>query len=242
MRELLARAPYQGAPALAHERQAAHGGRPRTGPRGTAVASVRKRANSPSVRRGEPAPGEPPPPPARTASTSAATASTAETPMFGLSAPEGFRRLSGGSLHAVVTRYTRRGDVHIAYQSMGAGPDLLYVPTWVSQMEQLAAEPHMAAFIERLCSFARLITFDRRGSGLSDPVDGRSHAGGADRRHPGRDGRRGLRAHGAGGVAGGRAAGDHVRRQPSRARELADPVRHLRAHALGRGLPLPAAG
>ena len=72
----------------------------------------------------------------------------------------------------MVTRYTRIGDVHIAYQSMGAGPDLLYVPTWVSQMEQLGAEPHMAAFIDRLCSFARLITFDRRGSGLSDPVTG----------------------------------------------------------------------
>jgi len=72
----------------------------------------------------------------------------------------------------VVTRYTRSGDTHIAYQAMGAGPDLLYVPTWVSQMEQLASEPRMAAFIERICSFARLITFDRRGSGLSDPVDG----------------------------------------------------------------------
>ena len=70
------------------------------------------------------------------------------------------------------TRYTRSRDVHIAYQAMGRGPELLYVPTWVSQMEQLASEPNMAAFIERLCSFARLITFDRRGSGLSDPVEG----------------------------------------------------------------------
>ncbi len=70
------------------------------------------------------------------------------------------------------TRYTRSGDVHIAYQAMGHGPELLYVPTWVSQMEQLASEPNMATFIERLCSFARLITFDRRGSGLSDPVEG----------------------------------------------------------------------
>ncbi|HEX5909675.1 MAG TPA: alpha/beta fold hydrolase [Thermoleophilaceae bacterium] len=70
------------------------------------------------------------------------------------------------------TRYTRSGDVHIAYQAMGHGPALLYVPTWVSQMEQLGSEPRMATFIERLCSFARLITFDRRGSGLSDPVEG----------------------------------------------------------------------
>lgn len=72
----------------------------------------------------------------------------------------------------MVTRYTRSGDIHIPYQAMGDGPDLLYVPTWVSQMEQLASEPRMAAFIERLKSFARLITFDRRGSGLSDPVEG----------------------------------------------------------------------
>ena len=66
-------------------------------------------------------------------------------------------------------------------------------------------------------------------------------AGGADRRHPGRDGRGGLRAHGARGLAGGRPAGHHLRRQPSRARQLADPVRHVRAHALGGGLRLPPA-
>lgn len=68
------------------------------------------------------------------------------------------------------TRYTLSGDLHIAYEAAGEGPDLLYVPTWVSQMEELGAEPRMAAFIERLCSFSRLISFDRRGAGLSDPV------------------------------------------------------------------------
>ncbi len=72
----------------------------------------------------------------------------------------------------MVTRYTRSGDVHIAYQVSGAGPDLLYVPTWVCAMEQLASEPKMGAFIGRLNSFARVISFDRRGSGLSDPVQG----------------------------------------------------------------------
>ena len=72
----------------------------------------------------------------------------------------------------MVTRYTRSGDVHIAYQVSGDGPDLLYVPTWVCAMEQLASEPKMGAFIGRLNSFARLISFDRRGSGLSDPVEG----------------------------------------------------------------------
>lgn len=70
------------------------------------------------------------------------------------------------------TRYALSGDLHIAYHAAGGGPDLLYVPTWVSQVEELAAEPRMAAFIERLCTFSRLISFDRRGSGLSDPVIG----------------------------------------------------------------------
>ena len=41
----------------------------------------------------------------------------------------------------MVTRYTRSGDVHIAYQVSGDGPDLLYVPTWVCAMEQLASDP-----------------------------------------------------------------------------------------------------
>jgi class 3 adenylate cyclase len=69
------------------------------------------------------------------------------------------------------TKYTRSGDLHIAYQTVGSGPvDLVYVPTWIGQLETLASEPSVHAFITRLCSFARLITFDRRGSGLSDPT------------------------------------------------------------------------
>jgi class 3 adenylate cyclase len=71
------------------------------------------------------------------------------------------------------TRYTRSGDVHIAYQvTAGGGCDLLYVPTWISQVEVLGEEPSIAAFLGRVSSFARLISFDRRGSGLSDPMAG----------------------------------------------------------------------
>jgi class 3 adenylate cyclase len=71
------------------------------------------------------------------------------------------------------TRYTRSGDLHIAYQEAGEGPvDLVYVPTWIGQVETLVSEPSVHAFIERLCTFARVITFDRRGSGLSDPTPG----------------------------------------------------------------------
>ena len=71
------------------------------------------------------------------------------------------------------TRYAKSGDLHIAYQVTGDGPvDLLYIPTWIGQIEVVAEEPTIAAFLDRLCSFVRLISFDRRGSGLSDPWSG----------------------------------------------------------------------
>ena len=69
------------------------------------------------------------------------------------------------------TRYARSGDLHIAYQVVGEGPiDLVYVPSWISQVEHYWEEPVVAGYFERLASFSRLILFDRRGSGLSDPV------------------------------------------------------------------------
>jgi pimeloyl-ACP methyl ester carboxylesterase len=69
------------------------------------------------------------------------------------------------------TRYARSGDVSIAYQVAGEGPfDLVYVPGWVSNIELMWDEPGYAAFLERLASFSRLIIFDKRGTGLSDPV------------------------------------------------------------------------
>jgi class 3 adenylate cyclase len=72
-----------------------------------------------------------------------------------------------------VARYARSGDVHIAYIVEGDGPvDLVWIPPWISQVEYLWSEPAMAAVLERLKSFARVITFDRRGSGLSDPLIG----------------------------------------------------------------------
>jgi class 3 adenylate cyclase len=69
------------------------------------------------------------------------------------------------------TRYARSGDLYIAYQVVGKGPvDLVYVPTWIWQVEHLWEEPTIARYFQRLASFSRLILFDRRGSGLSDPV------------------------------------------------------------------------
>lgn len=69
------------------------------------------------------------------------------------------------------TQYARSGDVHIAYQVHGQGPlDIVYVPGWVSHVELAWEEPTLAQFLNRLASFARLITFDKRGTGLSDRV------------------------------------------------------------------------
>ena len=69
------------------------------------------------------------------------------------------------------TRYARSGDLSIAYQVVGDGPfDLVYVPGWVSNIELMWEEPGLAGFLERLASFSRLILFDKRGTGLSDPV------------------------------------------------------------------------
>ncbi len=67
------------------------------------------------------------------------------------------------------TKYTRSGDLWIAYQVIGEGPvDLLWVPGYMSHLEQNWTWPPYAELLERLASFSRLILFDRRGTGLSD--------------------------------------------------------------------------
>ena len=69
------------------------------------------------------------------------------------------------------TRYARNGDVSLAYEVAGDGPhDILLINSWVSQMEHLWTEPRLARMFARLTSFARLVQFDRRGSGMSDRV------------------------------------------------------------------------
>ena len=68
-------------------------------------------------------------------------------------------------------KYARSGDVSIAYLvAGGAGPDLILVFGWASNVEYLWSEPIAAAFLRRLSSFSRLIMLDRRGTGLSDRV------------------------------------------------------------------------
>jgi class 3 adenylate cyclase/pimeloyl-ACP methyl ester carboxylesterase len=69
------------------------------------------------------------------------------------------------------TRYAKSGDVHIAYQVFGEGPiNLVFVPGFVSNIETYWDHPDLARWLLRLASFARVATFDKRGTGLSDRV------------------------------------------------------------------------
>ena len=69
------------------------------------------------------------------------------------------------------TSYARAGDLHIAYQVVGDGPfDLVFLPDWVNHIEAQWEEPRSERFLNRLASFSRLILFNPRGMGASDPV------------------------------------------------------------------------
>ena len=70
------------------------------------------------------------------------------------------------------TRYARSGDVNIAYRVAGDGPfDVVFVPGTTSHVEFVTDVPGIWALLDQLASFSRLIFFDKRGTGLSDPVD-----------------------------------------------------------------------
>jgi pimeloyl-ACP methyl ester carboxylesterase len=76
-------------------------------------------------------------------------------------------------LVAPTTRYARSGDVSIAYQVVGSGPvDLVFAPGFISHLDLIWDDPLWARSFERLASFSRLVVFDKRGTGLSDPVGG----------------------------------------------------------------------
>jgi pimeloyl-ACP methyl ester carboxylesterase len=79
--------------------------------------------------------------------------------------------MTPGTRLAPETRYAKSGDVNLAYQVVGKGPlDLVYVPGWISNVELMWDEPAHVHVLERLASFSRLILFDKRGTGMSDPV------------------------------------------------------------------------
>ena len=71
------------------------------------------------------------------------------------------------------TRYARSGEIGIAYQVYGEGElDLVLAFPFLSHLDLMWESPAMSHFLRRLGSFARVLVFDRRGVGLSDPVAG----------------------------------------------------------------------
>jgi pimeloyl-ACP methyl ester carboxylesterase/DNA-binding CsgD family transcriptional regulator len=76
-------------------------------------------------------------------------------------------------VRTVETRYARSGETRIAYQVVGQGSfDLVFVPGFPSNREILWEDPGYSRLVKRLVGFCRLIAFDKRGTGLSDGVDG----------------------------------------------------------------------
>jgi len=74
-------------------------------------------------------------------------------------------------MHAEI-RYTDSGGLQIAYQVLGEGDlDLVFAFDWASNVELIWQHPTVERFLRRLASFSRLILFDTRGMGLSDPVE-----------------------------------------------------------------------
>jgi class 3 adenylate cyclase len=68
------------------------------------------------------------------------------------------------------TRYARGEDGYVAYQAFGSGPPLLFITNWMTNVDVMWEEPGLAAYLRRLGSFARVVCYDKRGSGVSDPV------------------------------------------------------------------------
>ncbi len=67
------------------------------------------------------------------------------------------------------TQYAQSGEFNIAYQVMGDGPiDVILVPGIISHIEYQHELPGYTRFLKRLAKFARVVTFDKRGQGLSD--------------------------------------------------------------------------
>ena len=89
------------------------------------------------------------------------------------------------------TRYAVNDGLHVAYQLVGDGPvDVVMLTQWFSNIDSQWDVPPLAAFIRRLAAFGRVLTFDKRGTGLSDPVPGLGTAvhRGVDGRSSHRDG------------------------------------------------------
>src|SRR6476646_9908673 len=78
--------------------------------------------------------------------------------------------------HVPEINYARSADgVHVAYQVVGDGPpDVVYANSFMSHIEVSWEYPPAVRFYERMAAFCRLVLFDQRGTGLSDPSVGHS--------------------------------------------------------------------
>ena len=86
-----------------------------------------------------------------------------------MSSPALPRHLTRNAVELPRTRYAPCGDMSIAYQAFGTGPvDLVVMLGWVSHLELMWQHPSLSRFLHRLASFARVIVFDKRGTGMSD--------------------------------------------------------------------------
>ena len=71
------------------------------------------------------------------------------------------------------TRYAKSGGVHIAYRVHGEGPfDIVVVPPWFWSVDTFGCEPEDLQALTDLSSVGRVIVFDKRGTGSSDPIVG----------------------------------------------------------------------
>ncbi len=69
------------------------------------------------------------------------------------------------------TCYARTGEACVAYQVTGEGAvDLVLTPGFISHLDLQWESVGYRRFVRQLASFARVIRYDKRGTGLSDPV------------------------------------------------------------------------
>ncbi len=69
------------------------------------------------------------------------------------------------------THYAKSSDGYVAYQVFGDGPrDILFIPSWATNIDAMWDEPSCAYYFRRLSKIGRVICFDKRGTGVSDPV------------------------------------------------------------------------
>jgi class 3 adenylate cyclase len=71
------------------------------------------------------------------------------------------------------TRYVEAAQGYLGYQVFGGGErDIVFLTGALSNVDAIWDEPSAARFFDRLGSIGRVINFDMRGSGVSDPILG----------------------------------------------------------------------